>query len=197
MLGGECINRIGIIFNFLAGVLLGPDLIGRVRLKRIERDLKDWLLNVTLRIAIWASKGRLHSRWALEYWGSFVFWGMVAALVIELHYFLLGVLMVILILLVGVRNYLRLTPLPTEIHAEGIRDILDFSIRYLFYVYSVSPLMFLFWISVYGFLKPSAHLNLLIITRYPWGRSRGVIIAVGLVLFLMDNALQLLATFIK
>lgn len=43
----EWVNRIGIIFNFLAGFMIAPELIGIERLKRIELNIEDTLLHLS------------------------------------------------------------------------------------------------------------------------------------------------------
>jgi hypothetical protein len=40
-MGGDGVNRIGIILNFCAGFLLAPELIGIERLQRFEKCLEE------------------------------------------------------------------------------------------------------------------------------------------------------------
>jgi hypothetical protein len=221
-MSGDWVNRIGIILNFCAGFLLAPELIGIQRLQRFEtfleegltsvRDLVGYLVEIlsTRRIVLGRyanlAKGRTvlqleRGRTLVYSLGSLVLWGIFLLAMFKWFDFSVRVTAATAVSLVATTlvalvaiSVLSLVVLSLALHRTlRIIWLISFGIVLI-------PLGILATVC-YGLVRVSAPLlssvlGIVIARLMGSDRLRGIVVTLGIALFIVGNTLQLLATWL-
>jgi hypothetical protein len=222
-MSGDWVNRMGIILNFCAGFLLAPELIGVQRLQRFEKFLEESILrfrNAISRLAlrIRTVLARVLARFpiiAREFVVVYVvIYGLFIALlsVILWGVFLYATLFVfqlsapeiaVLVICAAAIPFVAICASALMRQNQPLRvikyiswPILICEFGFLLIPLTIS-LMILGTASLVGALLLNSVLGIVIARLTGNDRLRGIVVALGIALFIVGNTLQLLATWLQ
>lgn len=160
------LNRLGIVLNFLAAFLVGPELIGEGRLRRLE----GWLERSSDRLARWLQRAAVWLR--REQVGRFVTFGGGFIVLLALGYWWLG----------------ALTGDVSSMAQRG-RAVFGLGLVASAVTFIGLPLLALALIAVARLLR------VLVASLAGDDRLRGYAVALGIICLVVGNAMQLAATY--
>jgi hypothetical protein len=211
------LNRVGIVLNFLAGFLLAPELIGIERIKKAEKYLEILLARLDMGIHSTLDKITYKQKHMEDGLGlALIFWTIIIGMFFILYWFgsIYGALQGAAIYLSAI-VFITLTltlilawfnrNIFTENKVKGVKKFL-FIITYIFglfrifwiiiFVSSRELLKFTIQIPVFKILD-IVNSTIRFISNHLEGneRLRSIMVTFGILIFIIGNLLQLLATF--
>jgi hypothetical protein len=198
-MSGDWVNRLGIILNFCAGFLLAPELIKIQRLQRFEKFLEENLPRFRNSIEETLQKNRVTVRGrfgilALVLGSLALWWIFILAMVIFFELPARWVPLAIAVSLgVGAIVAILVSMRASNALERTLRKIGD-----IFFTILLLPIAILWGLGLVsvGSWLLSRVLGIVIARLTGNDRLRGIVVSLGIALFIMGNSLQLLATWL-